>query len=169
MGHVGTLKNVLENRERAFHTMMSDIYTRARWACSPHSRYCSPDWCAWKCPDRKLCVVGSSDCRSRSRRARIKEDFRGFNRPSPTILPTVRSQCHCNWIHWQVFNSQQWVSDTLDYASHVLISSFPTLPSARFCGAAKRALVFSFPTLWFARFCGAVVACRSFTSYNKIW
>ncbi|KAH9022910.1 hypothetical protein EDB85DRAFT_2293098 [Lactarius pseudohatsudake] len=30
-GHVNTLKHILENREGAFHTMMSDIYTRASW------------------------------------------------------------------------------------------------------------------------------------------
>ncbi|KAF8269012.1 hypothetical protein EI94DRAFT_1726289 [Lactarius quietus] len=28
-GHVNTLRHVLENRERAFHLMMSDIYTQA--------------------------------------------------------------------------------------------------------------------------------------------
>ncbi|KAH9016037.1 hypothetical protein EDB85DRAFT_2023050 [Lactarius pseudohatsudake] len=30
-GHVNSLKHILENREGAFHTMMSDIYTRASW------------------------------------------------------------------------------------------------------------------------------------------
>jgi len=30
LGHVGTFKHILGHRERAFHVMMSDIYTRTR-------------------------------------------------------------------------------------------------------------------------------------------
>jgi hypothetical protein len=30
LGHVGTFKHILEQRERAFHVMMSHIYSRAR-------------------------------------------------------------------------------------------------------------------------------------------
>ena len=29
-GHVNTFRHILDNRERAFHVMMSDIYSQAR-------------------------------------------------------------------------------------------------------------------------------------------
>ncbi|KAH9019344.1 hypothetical protein EDB83DRAFT_2320776 [Lactarius deliciosus] len=45
LANMNTLQHIRNNRERAFHIMMSDIYTQARRVRCLHLHYGSPDWC----------------------------------------------------------------------------------------------------------------------------